>query len=201
MRSRLDAVLRETISNPASAAGGIALAMLDIDRFAPINEEFGTEAGERVLQTLAAILTEEVPGSAYRISGDEFAVALIGVTLEQAFLRMDKLRARVAEQAAQRMDLPNHQEVTVTIGVAQYPRDARDIPGLYRAADAALMSAKEQGRNVVALPLNEEMVMKSCYYPSTGVRKLKALAERLQTKESVLLREALSDLLRKYDTA
>jgi diguanylate cyclase len=68
-----------------------------------------------------------------------------------------------------------------------------------RTADAALTAAKESGRNQVALPPNEEMVMKSCYYTGAGVRKLRALAERLNRKESTLLREALDDLLRKYD--
>ena len=51
----------------------------------------------------------------------------------------------------------------------------------------------------MGLPLNEEMVMKSCYYPASAVRWLKALAERQNRKESQLLREALADLFRKYD--
>ena len=94
----------------------------------------------------------------------------------------------------------NLRQKTITAGVAQYPRDARDVQGVLKAADAALLSAKESGRNCVGLPPNEEMVMKSCYYPASSVRKLKALAERLYRKESLLLREALNDLLRKYDT-
>jgi hypothetical protein len=89
--------------------------------------------------------------------------------------------------------------VTVTVGVAQHPRDAKDARGLLEASAAALQAAKEGGRNRVGLPPNEEMVMKSCYYPATSVRKLKTLAERLKRKESHLLREALDDLFRKYD--
>ncbi len=89
--------------------------------------------------------------------------------------------------------------VQKTIGVAQYPRDAKDARGLLQAADAALATAKESGRNQVALPPNEEMVMKSCYYPASSMRKLRALAERLGRKDSPLLREALDDLFRKYD--
>ena len=45
---------------------------------------------------------------------------------------------------------------------------------------------------------SEELIMKSCYYGATSLRNLKALAERSGRKESVLLREALDDLLRKY---
>jgi len=65
--------------------------------------------------------------------------------------------------------------------------------------DRFFVTVKEMGRNQVALAPNEEMVMKSCYYPSTAVRQLKILVEQLKKKESVLLREALNDLLRKYD--
>jgi len=93
----------------------------------------------------------------------------------------------------------NQRNLMVTIGVAQYPRDAKDARGLLQAADAALATAKESGRNQVALPPNEEMVMKSCYYPASSMRRLRALAERLGRKDSPLLREALDDLFRKYD--
>ena len=44
-------------------------------------------------------------------------------------------------------------------------------------------------------------MLKSCYYPSAGLKKLKALAERQGQRESYLLREALTDLLRKHDAA
>ena len=179
-------------------AADVALAVLDVDFFTEVNAKYGPETGDRLLQALADLLEKEVPQTAYRISGDEFALLLPHQSLEQAFLRMETLRNRVAG-ATEQFGLPDGRAVTITIGVAQYPRDARDAEGLLKAADAALLAAKEGGRNSVGLPPNEEMVMKSCYYPSASVRKLKALAERLNRKESPLLREALNDLLRKYD--
>src|SRR5207245_9172581 len=106
-------------------------------------------------------------------------------------------RGRVAD-ARERFGLPDHEEVTVGIGVAHCPRDARDAESLMRAAFAGLMVAKEHGGNQVALAPNEEMVMKSTYYGATSIRNLKGLTERLARKESALLREALDDLLRKY---
>lgn len=188
----------------ATEPAGIALAVLDVDYFMQINEQFGSAAGDRVLQTLARLLEAEAPGAAFRLSGDEFALLLPGLGLEQAFLRMEHLRARAAETLQTCLDaagLVSSRPPSVTLGVAQFPRDARDAPGLIRAAEAALEAAKENGRNTVGLPLAEEMVMKSCYYPAASVRKLKVLAERMGQKESHLLREALGDLLRKYDTA
>ena len=192
------AAMTRALRQRMEAGADVALAMLDVDHFKEINDQFGHEAGDRLLQTLARLLEKEPCLTAYRISGDEFALLLPEMGLEQAFLRMEALRARIAA-AAEHFDLPEPREVTITIGVAQYPRDGKTADGLLKAADAALLSAKENGRNSVGLPPNEEMVMKSCYYPTTSVRKLKSLAERLNRKEAPLLREALSDLLRKYD--
>jgi diguanylate cyclase (GGDEF)-like protein len=176
----------------------IALAVLDVDRFKEVNDAYGRETGDRLLQVLAALLAKETPALPHRISGDEFAVLLPDLSLEQAFLRMEALRGRV-QGATGLFGVPDGREVTITIGVAQYPRDAKDADGLVKVADAALLAGKESGRNSVGLPPNEEMVMKSCYYPAASVRKLKMLAERLGRKESHLLREALNDVLRKYD--
>lgn len=190
--------LERELERLIASASDVAVALLDIDNFLGINTEHGHDTGDQVLQGLAGLLGEVPGGQAYRISGDELAVLLPGLSLEQAFLRMEAVRAQV-HQAAERFALPRFREVTVTIGVAQYPRDAKDARSLLRAADAALESGKEAGRNQVSLPPNEEMVMKSCYYSATSIRRLKTLAERLRRKESQLLREALDDLLRKYD--
>jgi diguanylate cyclase len=192
-RSVLDHVLKQAIGQEHP----VALVLLDIDYFDEVNTKFGYPAGDQLLQGLAALLTAEAPDDVYRISGDEFAVVLRGTSLEQAFLRAEALRTAI--QIADIVRLPDHRAVSVTIGVAQYPRDASDLRRLWSAADAALAAAKEAGRNQVALPPTEEMIMKTCYYPASSVRKLKALAERLRRKESHLLREALDDVLRKYD--
>ena len=175
-----------------------AVALVDVDFFQEINDRCGHLAGDQTLQQVAGLLQEAGAGGAYRISGDEFALVIPQVTLEQAFLQVERLRGLVSGTD---FALTDGRTVTITAGVAHAPRDAKEVQALLNAADAALLSAKEGGRDQVALPPNEEMVLKSCYYPSAGLRKLKTLAERLGQRESYLLREALSDLLRKYDTA
>ena len=190
-------VLNGALKQAIDSRNTIAVALLDIDSFMEINTDFGQSTGDRVLRVLAALLKEAAPASVYHLSGDEFAILLPGISLEQAFLRMEAVRAAV--EGSERFELPDQRNVMVTVGVAQYPRDAKDARSLLQAADAALATAKESGRNQVALPPNEEMVMKSCYYPASSMRKLRALAERLGRKDSPLLREALDDLFRKYD--
>lgn len=175
-----------------------AVALVDVDFFQEINDQLGHAGGDRMLQRLAGLLRDAGLGTAYRISGDEFALVIPQVTLEQAFLQAERLRGLVSGSD---FALADGRAVTITAGVAHSPRDAKEVQALLNAADAALLSAKENGRDQVALPSNEEMVLKSCYYPSAGLRKLKALAERLGQRESYLLRDALSDLLRKHDAA
>lgn len=191
--------LRKQLGEHIKAGDNVALAWIDTDSFDSINTTFGSEVGDRVLEVLAGLLKEDAisnEGEAYRVGGDAFAVRLPRLTLEQAFLRMERLRATV-QLSRESFNLPDKREVTISIGVAQYPRDAKDTAELIKAADAAMMSAKEQSQNAVGLPPNEEMVLKSCYYPAGAVRKLRSLAEKTGRKESTLLREALTDFLQK----
>lgn len=173
-----------------------AIVLLDIDNFASLNYTLTHAVGDQILQRIAQLLTEAAAGTAYRISGDEFALVMPQVTLEQAFLAAEKLRALVADSD---FALADGRSLKITAGVAHSPRDAKEAQALLNAADAALLSAKESGGNQVALPPNEEMILKSCYYPSAGLKKLKTLAERLSQRESYLLREALTDFLRKHE--
>jgi diguanylate cyclase (GGDEF)-like protein len=192
-RSAFHTALQQCIDE----AEGVALALLDLDYFKQINDTLGHAAGDEVLQQVGQMLAAAVPGYGFRLGGDEFALMMPGATLEQAFLRMEALRAQVAAAGLPRAGaLPG---LTVTIGVAQHPRDAKDSRELLTAADTALASAKDAGRNQVCLTPNEKMVMKSCYYPSSSLEKLRALARSSGRKEASLLREALDDLLRRYD--
>src|SRR5262249_5389286 len=190
--------LTKALERAIGDGSGAALAILDVDQCSRLWEQFGAEGGTRILNSLTDYLKETAPGQPHGISGDAYAILMPGTSIEQAFLRMEELRRRVGE-AGGRFGLPDDQKLAISIGVAHRPRDARDEESLMRAAFAGLMVAKEQGGDQVALAPSEEMVMKSCYYSTTSTRNLKALSERLSRKESALLREALDDLLRKYE--
>ncbi|TME41660.1 MAG: diguanylate cyclase, partial [Chloroflexi bacterium] len=89
--------------------------------------------------------------------------------------------------------------VTASIGVASSPRDAKSPDDLMRKADLALYAAKDQGGGAVALTPGDDMILKSSYYSSAQLGRLRSLAERMKKKEAVLLREALDDLLHKHE--
>ena len=188
------------IERAVKAEGGASLLLIDLDNVIVLNEKGGRELGDKAIAVATRVLTAKANAEGWtfgRIGGDEFGLLAPGVSLEAAFLRAERLRADLA--AALRKSIPARFEATATIGVANAPRDAKSSEQLMRKADLALYAAKEQGGNAVGLPPAEDMVLKSSYYSSAQLARLKALAKRKKTKEAVLLREALEDVLRKYD--
>ena len=180
----------------------LSLMHLDLDGLHALNQSAGHAVGDKAIAAAIGVLSgtaERERWTLGRIGGDEFAVLAPGLALESAFLRADQLRREM--DAAVAKVLPRGQRVTVSIGVAASPRDAKDPIALRRKADLALHAAKEQGGDAVGLPPSADMVLKSSYYDAAQLGRLKGLAERQKKKEAVLLREALDDVLRKYDRA
>ena len=125
----------------------VALLLIDLDHFKPINDRFGHAAGDLMLQVVAKRLREQVrAGDAVaRLGGDEFAALICGSDAEsQAREIAERLLAELSEPVhygAERL------RVTISIGVALYPLHARNFTGLYKAADMALYRVKELGRS------------------------------------------------------
>jgi diguanylate cyclase (GGDEF)-like protein len=178
---------------------------VDLDGLLDLNESAGREVGDRAIGAVTAALGEAAKMDGWtlgRIGGDEFALLAPGVPLETAFLRADQIRRDTNASLAKA--LPAGRRCTVTIGVANTPRDTRArgpeaANELQRQADLALHAAKEQGGDAVGLTPADDMVLKSSYYSAAQLGRLKGLAERMKKKEAVLLREALDDLLRKHE--
>lgn len=179
-----------------------SLMHLDLDGLLDLNQAHGRDAGDKAIRASLSVLTKWAGQEGWilgRIGGDEFSIFAPGVPLETAFLRADRIRLEL--DAAMAKQLPKGARCTASVGVASAPRDAKTPHDLKRKADLALHAAKEQGGDAVGLTPGDEMVLKSSYYGQAQLARLKALAERQKTKEAVLLREALDDLLRKYDRA
>lgn len=194
------AAFRAAVEKSFHKAGTAAILHLDLDRFAEVNANAGRDAGDKVIAATLATLrkwAEQQRWALGRIGGDEFALYARDIPLEHAFLKAEKLRQEL--NAALAKAAPKPLKVTASIGVAGAPRDAKTPQELIQKADLALYAAKEQGSDTVALAPGDEMVLKSSYYTTSQLGRLKALAERQKKKESVLLREALDDLLRKHD--
>lgn len=138
-----------------------AILFIDLDRFKPINDQFGHEAGDAVLIEVARRLSERLRESDLicRQGGDEFVVLMPDHHSTEGLLRLaEKLLQAIEmpyEVAGQRMTL------SASIGIATYPEGGETVDDLIRSADAAMYRAK-------ADPLRKVYVAGASEDPSTG---------------------------------
>lgn len=177
----------------------VSLLLLDLDGLHELNTVHGRDEGDRAINATIATLARSAKSEGWtlgRLGGDEFGLVAPKIGTEAAFLRAEALRRELDAAIAKAL---RHGRATASIGVASAPRDARSPDDLMRKADLALYAAKDQGGSTVALTPGDDMVLKSSYYSTAQLGRLKSLAERMKKKEAVLLREALDDLLRKHE--
>ena len=191
---RFEAALLSAVQNNQP----LSLAVLDIDRFLSINDHYGRQVGDLVLIHIFKLLQEHLPENAliFRYGGDEYYILLPGKTREQALLRMERVRLEAAKKSAYRDE---SFEVSLTVGIASYPIDGTATDELQRKADQALYRAKKAGKSQVLLAYDEKMVPKTVHFTETQLERLSSLAEEQSATEARLLREALDDLINKYN--
>lgn len=172
----------------------LVIAVIDLDNFLHINEVFGFAAGDQMLIDMGRQLAADLPENAqiYRIAGDEFGIIFTGMEKEEAFLLME------AKRSAFRVNAPDGEVMTISIGISAAFDDASRFQELLRKAESAMYRAKYSGRNKVALAKEEKMVPKTSHYTSDQLKRLSALSKREGIGEAILLREALDMLLKKY---
>jgi diguanylate cyclase (GGDEF)-like protein len=129
----------------------LAVLMIDIDHFKRVNDEHGHAAGDELLRALGACLRESLRGSDVcgRIGGEEFAVVLPDEDLEGGAATAERLRRLVEQLAVESEAGGGRIAVTVSIGVAEFPRDGDALEPLLRRADERLYRGKQDGRNRV----------------------------------------------------
>lgn len=143
--------LAEDVARAQRGGGTLSLALLDLDRFKPVNDEHGHRAGDACLEHFAAVLGRGVREGDWiaRWGGDEFVVGVWQAQGEETSAE------RVLERAAEELRLgppvlPSGEEARLTFsaGVGRW-RAGDDVQGLFRKADEALYRAKAAGRNTV----------------------------------------------------
>ncbi len=122
------------------------LALLDIDFFKMINDKFGHEAGDQALKQVASLLRSSFKDfTVSRVGGEEFAIVLTDVNIEQAYSLMDAFRARISDYDF----VINGQSFTITVSVGLTNFQNVTLTNAMRIADKALYQAKEQNRDCV----------------------------------------------------
>ncbi|HEX7152865.1 MAG TPA: sensor domain-containing diguanylate cyclase [Thermoanaerobaculia bacterium] len=140
--------LTKEVSRHARRSGEMALAMLDIDNFKLINDTFGHPVGDEILKGLVDVLMMNARETDViaRYGGEEFAIIFPDTPANSARDVANRLRELV-----ERREFSRGLRVTVSVGLACYPRDGITGTDLIARADAALYAAKKRGKNQVVL--------------------------------------------------
>jgi diguanylate cyclase (GGDEF)-like protein/PAS domain S-box-containing protein len=148
-RTLVNERLRAAIAAAERSGLRIAVLFVDLDQFKFINDSFGHQLGDVLLQTMAKRLKACIrePDTVARHGGDEFVLLLSGYNNAEDVTRaVQRVHAAVAEPwMAGRREF----HVTCSIGVAVYPDDGRSADVLLRNADSAMYKAKASGRNTI----------------------------------------------------
>jgi diguanylate cyclase (GGDEF)-like protein len=130
----------------------LSTLMLDLDHFKQVNDNYGHQIGDIVLQQVAQRLRRILRRTDFlaRYGGEEFIVLAPQTPADRALILAERLRQVIAESPIPVADnLQIH--ITISIGVAVFPNHAQNESELVRAADAALYKAKQMGRNRVCM--------------------------------------------------
>ncbi len=125
----------------------LVVAYLDLDDFKPVNDNYGHEAGDQVLVTVAGRLTRCVreTDTVARLGGDEFVILLDSVT---TFEECENTIQRILDAISRPIEINTHTvSLSVSIGISIFPLDDSDPDTLLRHADMAMYQAKQTGKN------------------------------------------------------
>ncbi|HEV2802962.1 MAG TPA: GGDEF domain-containing protein [Pyrinomonadaceae bacterium] len=151
--------LRREAARAESEGRPFCVLMMDLDHFKRVNDTCGHLVGSQTLEEIGTLITRALRAGdvAARFGGEEFAAFLLDADCAQALVAAERVRTAIEEHrfSATRHGTAGGEEnrtlrITISIGVAAYPDDARDPIELIELADTALYHAKQSGRNRVS---------------------------------------------------
>jgi diguanylate cyclase (GGDEF)-like protein len=148
-RRYFDKVLKQAVDQGHRQSSDLSLALFDIDYFKRINDTFGHDIGDRVLQHLSKLAQQHLqPSNSFaRLGGEEFAILMPDTDILSAQAQMEALRAHIASTPliyGELLPIP----MTISIGVTALAASDNGSSLLQRA-DSGMYQAKEAGRNRV----------------------------------------------------
>lgn len=146
--------MREEVQRAQRTSSPLLLAMLDIDHFKRINDQYGHQVGDRALQMFCSVVQNNLrtTDTLSRWGGEEFLVLFTDTDISVGNICLERVRAKVAE-----IEMPVGTDcvrMTVSVGATPY-HDGEAIEKTLQRADAALYDAKARGRNQIVSVFGE----------------------------------------------
>ena len=148
-RRYLDETIRREFSRSQREGYPISLVMVDLDNFKNVNDEFGHQAGDAVLQSLGILLRghTRLGDIVCRYGGDEFLIVLPNMTQENAMMRASSWKHALGQSEI--FFGEKRLSPTLSMGIASSPQHGRTEDQVILAADQALYTAKRNGRDCI----------------------------------------------------
>ncbi len=167
-RRCLDRQLDKFIERAHDTGTGLALILIDVDKFKDVNDAFGHAAGDAVLEGVGRVITECVRASDLpcRFGGDEFAIVLTEIAPEQALERAEA----ICSQVDRLVPVPATPEITASTSVGgSMLHSGESAAELFDRADKELYRAKDLGRNRVCWHRQEQAAAATAPHQRAGV--------------------------------
>jgi diguanylate cyclase (GGDEF)-like protein len=146
-RLALTEYLPQALARAQRQTTSVAIGMIDLDGFKQVNDTYGHEAGDRLLQQLGQNLQARIRQTDFvaRLGGDEFVVVFEGLTPTQAVEQVEVVLAALHTAVEKPFPVTVEDTATVgmTLGVALYPQDGENAESLLKRADKAMYHAKQ----------------------------------------------------------
>jgi len=150
-RRYLEETLERELARAVREVYPLCIVMMDIDHFKDVNDTYGHEAGDLVLKTLAETVTKQSRQGDFvcRFGGEEFVLVMPNINIDVAKERVNSLHKSISSLYIPfgRFNL----NITMSMGISWYPKHGETKEDLLRTADRALYTAKNTGRNRVAV--------------------------------------------------
>ncbi|HPF23068.1 MAG: diguanylate cyclase [Hyphomonas sp.] len=142
-RAYFERKLQSAVNEAERTGAPFAVLYVDANKFKQINDTYGHNAGDTILQNIAMRLMASIRSNdfAFRQGGDEFA-AILGASVTRT--DVERVIERIARLMAQEIELPDGKKIfsSVSVGYALYPEDGRTVAELVHSADAAMYKQK-----------------------------------------------------------
>lgn len=155
-RLSLEDSLPTSLEQAATAGSRVALYFIDLDGFKAVNDTFGHKAGDTLLVRAAQRMSKlfDTLGRVYRLGGDEFVIVLSDC---QSHALAESLAGDLVRRLSSRYLIEGERVITgASVGIAEFPTDAKDLEGLLECADKAMYQVKRAGKNGYAFFSNSQ---------------------------------------------